>query len=815
MSQPNTRITFADRRQDDEVAPIIMKWAGLARRFWFWIVLSVVACLAVGVFYQLRQPRVFHSQAVILIESNDGSGTSPIRQRSRSQLSPLLQLNGINSGDNLENEMYILSSLRLMGKVVPKLGLDVDYTVERRLHTVALYKDRPFRVTFAERAETAASFDAAVRADGRIELSNFERYGRGEKLSREEAERVIAVSTGDTVSTPAGRLVIDRDVAFDTFERGQAVHVMHYTLKQAAARYRSEMSAKEYDKESTLVVVGCNDVNRDRAEDIIFEVIEAYKQDVVDNKNSVAQRTAEFIDGRLVLISQELSAVENELASFKAANNITDLTATATAMTQQSVQARNQATQLSTELSVAQYLSDYLRTTPGSKDVIPVISNFKNSAVSSQISEYNRMVLERNRIAGNSSDETFAVRDMDRQLESMRSAINNSLSGYVKGIELELRAAEANERHYTGQANLVPVKERRALDITRQQTLKETLYTYLLNKREETALQLAIEEANVRIIEDPASGNAPISPRTRIILLISLVCGLAIPFLILYLIELFDTTVSSRQDAEALTHAPIAGEIPHTRQSTDSYLAYGPDADLSTPAAEAFRLLRYGLHYICPAGKTLLVTSATPSQGKSFVSRNLAACFAMAKQKVLLVDADIRVRNVTRSFNAAGQPGLTECLIGDVTAEQAIIANGVTEGVDLLPAGSTPPNTTEILMEGALDRLIESLRGVYDIIVLDTTPAFSVADASIVSRVADLTLFVVRVGEQSRAGMAAVEELYNTKKCGNLCIVVNDADLKTRTYGYGYKTGYRYGYGYGYQYGYGKSKKPWWAFWRK
>lgn len=814
--QQRTRPTIVVAEEHkNELAPIIMKWMGMIRRFWYWFVLSAIVGLCAGFFYQQMQQRIYTTQAVVLIEQKDGSQSQMRAKAGNSQINTLMQLNGISAGDNLKNEMFILSSLRLMKLVVPTLHLDVDYTTKQSLHDVALYRDRPFKVTFAKTADIPASMSVSINADQTLEMTDFKLYSKKRELSDEQSKQVVKAKIGQEVMTPIGRITLHEDATFKTFERGKQVTITHYPTEVAAKIFQSKVSAKELEKDCDLIVLTCADINADRAADVLYEVVETYKKDVIDNKNSQAQRTAEFIDGRLELISSELAAVEGEYAQFKADNKIADLSATASAMTQQGVHARQATTELATQLSVAKYLEDYLRSTPGAKDVIPVVSNFNNASLSQQIGEYNMLVLNRNRQADNSGDDAPYVREIDRQLEAMRAAINSSLGSYVKSVELELRAAEANEAHLMGQAGQVPMKEQRVMDIARQQNLKEALYTYLLNKREEVALQLAIEEANVRLVEEPLSGSAPIAPRTNIIMLIALLAGLVVPFLVLYIRELFDVTVTSRKDVEDALSMPIVGELPHLDNSNDQTLVYGPGADLSSPMAEAFRLLRYGMHYLNADAKVLLVTSSTPSHGKSFVSRNLAAALAMTQKRVLLVDADIRVRNLSRNHGLARKRGVTEYLIGDVTdPSQIIIKNGTVEGVDFLPAGTTPPNTTELLMGDRLEELMAALREKYDAIVIDTTPAFAVADASIVSRVTDLTLFVIRVGEQIRAGLPMIEELYRSKKCGNLCAVINDCDRKARKYGYGYgATGYSYSYQYGYKH-HGK-KKPWWKFWKK
>lgn len=812
MQKDSSFQDYPQTENETDIALLLMKWMGIVRRYWYWFVLSTILGAVVGYLYQQTKSRVYHSEAVVLIEQKDGNGASSMRTKvGNSQMNTLMQLNGITASDNIKNEIFILTSVRLMRQVVPMLNLDVDYSVTRSLHEEALYRDRPFRVVFDHLAKYSSSMSVKMNDDGTFTLSDFVMEGpKSVQLSKEKASSTVTAAIGQKVNTPVGSLTIEKDAAYDTFDRSEVVTVRHFTQKFAAELYKSRVSAEEMSKDCELIVLSCNDINRDRAEDVLYEIVEAYKQDVVNNKNRQAERTAEFIDSRLQLISRELSDVESRFAQFKTSNNIVDLSTTASTMTQQSLQARQQTNQLNTELSVARSLEEYLRTTPGSKDVIPVVSTFGNSAVASQINEYNRILLTRNRLADNSSDESPAVREHDRQLEAMRTAINSSLSSYIKSVELQLRAAQANEQHFVGQAGLVPVREKQAIDIARQQSMKEALYTYLLNKREEVALQLAIEEANVRLLEEPDSTNSPIAPRTKVILLIGLLAGLAFPFGVFYIIELFDTTITTRKDVEDSLSLPIVGELPHVEGANDKTLVYGPGADLSAPIAEAFRLLRYGMHYASPDSRVVLTTSSTPSHGKSFVSRNIAAAHALAGNRVLLIDGDIRVRNLSRNYGFSHAKGMTEYLIGDVSdISEIIVKEGVTTGVDFLPAGTMPPNTSELLMNARLDTLFAALREQYDYIFIDATPCFSVADASIMSRVSDITLFVIRVGEQERAGLQQIEELYESKKCGNLYAVINDTDVKTRNYGYG--DGYRYSYSYGYS---SRKKSSWWKLWK-
>ena len=347
-------------------------------------------------------------------------------------------------------------------------------------------------------------------------------------------------------NTAVGALTMHCAAFFAELAVGDRFKVTRYTPKTAAQICKMKVSATEYDKESSLVVISCNDVNARRAEDILNEIFEAYKRDVVDNKNRVAQNTADFVEGRIALIGEELSRVENQLVNFKKQNGIINFTQSTQTFTTESAAARKLTLDLATQLSIAEYLADYVNKHANSHELIPSL-NLSGGDFNSQITAYNALMNERNRLAENSSESQSVVREHDRQLAEMRTAISASLRSYVQTVKMQLSDARGNENMLSGNMAGVPEKEKQGLDIQRQQSLKEALYTYLLNKREEVAMQLAINEANVRLVEAPLGAAAPVSPRSGIIMLISLIIGIAIPAMVLWLRTLLDITVSGRK----------------------------------------------------------------------------------------------------------------------------------------------------------------------------------------------------------------------------------------------------------------------------
>lgn len=788
---PMEKYTNTQEQANEEVqlVPLMRLCLEEFKTHWWWFLLSVLLCVGCGWYYQQKQQRIFQRQAVMLIEDADassvGGGASTSRSSKRNAMNTLLELNGVSVGDNLKNEIFILSSKRLMLRVVEKLHLDIDYTIEAGLHIKSLYGDKelPFEVLFQSKCKGKAlqTFKVTKKDANTVTLK-----GLHDKKGNELPDKDVQL--GQMVQTPYGQLCVVRGQQFGAWT-DETITVSRMSIKNAATRFIGELAVSEYDKETSLIVLNCSDNNVERADHILACLYDTYKEDVVDNKNRVAQNTARFIDERIQIIGRELSSVENQLASFKKRNKLVDFTQSSQIVLNATNDARQQSLQLETQLNVARYLSDYLHSHSNNHDLIPAL-NMQDASFNTQIGKYNDVMNQRNQMVANSSDKQAIVAELDRQLAQMRQTIASSLKSYVNSIELRLRDAQANESALTGQVSGAPDQEKKGLDIQRQQSLKEALYTYLLNKREEVALQQAINEANVRLVEGPIGGESPIKPKSAMIMLVSLIIGLAIPTAILWVKRMLDVTVHGRKDIEEATTIPVLGEVPIDKDfNGDNTLISSLASD--SPMVEAFRILRFALGYMRQNPKVLVSTSTTPGQGKSFVTRNMAIILAMAGKKVVVIDADIRKRTLSAAFRHT--IGLTAYLSDDYTQVGDIIKkDGISKGVDFIPAGHMPPNPSELLMSNRLDELVKRLRSEYDYVLFDTTPMLSVADANIVNRVADSTIFVIRVGVQERAFLPELEHMYQDHCFKSLSIVLNGVDPERGYHGYGYGYGYAY-----------------------
>ncbi len=750
---------------------------------WKWFVLSAIVCVGLARLYLASRPYVFQRQAMMLVK-DDSSG--PGSRRSSISTDALMQLNGVLAGTSVKNEVYILHSFQLSKEVAKNLHLDVLYNFKKGLKNISLYNNRPVTVDFMDPFIFPVTFYLDINSTQECAIHDV-KMG----VPMKESSYTGKVRMGQMLQTPFGKLVLTPMADNLKHFIGKTIKVTRISQDDAAIMIMNKCSSSELDKESTLVRITCNDTSIERADDILSGLLEAYKQSIIEDKNRIAQSTATFIDSRIQLIYQELSDVESKMADFKQSSGLMDLKANSEAFLTQSTSARQRTIQAEMQYSMVQYLVDYLAENSKGHSLIPTMGGINDNGIQTQITQYNQMMLNRNRLAENTSESSPAIKELDSNLSQMHAAALASLSGYASSLKLQLDKAKAEENRLIGTINAVPQKEKQAIDIMRQQVLKETLYTFLLNKREETALQLAITEANIRIVEHPFGSKVPVAPRKLVISLFALILGLAIPFTFFQIKERLNMSVRGRKDIETYTTIPILGEIPHRKSGvSDSDIVVSAQND--DVIGEAFRLLRFSMNFINKDARIIMFTSTMPGEGKTFISRNFAATLGMAGKKVVLVDTDIRKRTQSKlSFKGRSQ-GLTSFLSGAVDdIKTLVVPQDESCNLDMLPAGITPPNPAELLMSDRLEQCMEELKKHYDYVVVDNVPAQVVADAGIVNRIADLTIYVIRENKIDRRYLPELERLHLEGKFNHLCIVMNDCQNRNKKYGYGYGYGYR------------------------
>ena len=761
---------------------------------WYWFVISLAILLGAATIYLLKTPPVYTRSASLLIKEDGKSGSG------NEAAGVLGDIDIFRTSTNINNEMLSMQSPAVMYEVVRRLHLDVNYTTDGRFYDPVIYgSDNPYEVSFFDLGDAeSASFTLRPDKDGQVKLTDFTRNG-------EEADGNAVTALNDTVQTPVGRLLVNARPGSTAAQ--QTVFVSRISMQDATADYSSRLSVALNDEKSTVVNLTLQDVCTQRAEDVLNTLISVYNENWVKDKNQIAVSTSMFINERLGVIERELGNVDEDISSYKSENLLPDVQAAASMYMAESSETNAKIQTLNTQLSMTRYVRSYLTGASSRNQLLPANSGIENSGIEKQIAEYNTLQLRRNDLVANSSETNPLVVDMDHSLHALRDAIIRTLDNYVTTLNTQLRALQQSARQTTARIAANPSQGKYLLSVERQQKVKESLYLFLLQKREENELSQAFTAYNTRVIMPPSGSMAPTAPAKKNILLIAFVIGLVVPIAVIFLRESMNTRIRGRKDLDALT-LPFVGEIPQAatkkkgtsdKKSTENnpIVVHEGSRDIIN---EAFRVLRTNLEFMTDKeqhSNVIVVTSFNPSSGKSFLAMNIAVSLAIKQKKVLVIDGDMR-HGSTSAYVGSPQTGLSNYLRGHVNnLKDIIVTDARHTNLQFLPVGTIPPNPTELLFSDRLKQLIDTVRSQYDYIFIDCPPIEMVADTQIIEQLADRTLFVVRTGLLERSMLPELQRIYDEKKYKNMALILNG------TVGSGGHYGYRYGYRYGYHYGYG------------
>ena len=769
---------------------------------WYWFVVSIVVVVGIAYVYLVSTPPVYTRSASLLIKEGGQGKSAAADIGSTFSDMGLFQVN-----TNVNNEIFSLQSPAVMFDVVKRLRLDIDYKTDGTFYRKTLYgQDLPFNVDFLGLQDNeAVSLTIVPLPEGRFRLLDFVHDGQ-------ESDTIVEAAFGDTLSTPVGQLILSPT---PFYKQGEAapVYIARIGLNAAVAAYSSHLSVALVDDKSTIINLSFTDVNTHRAEDVLNTLIGVYNENWVKDRNQIAVSTSMFINERLGVIERELGNVDEDISSYKSEHLLPDVQAASNLYMAQSSETNARILALNTQLSMARYIRSYLTGAGSRGQLLPANSGLESGNIESQISEYNTLQLQRNNLVANSSEQNPLVVDLDQSLKAMRTAIITSIDNLVVTLNTQLNSLRQSEQHTTARLAESPSQAKYLLSVERQQKVKESLYLFLLQKREENELSQAFTAYNTRVITPPGGSMAPTYPVRKTILLIAFVIAVALPVLVIFLRILLNTTVRGRKDMENMD-APFIGEIPQYGKKTHPLLQWRKNKekkDALLPVVvkekkrdvinEAFRVVRTNLEFVIGNQKDvriLMVTSFNPGSGKTFVTINLATCLAIKGKKVLVIDLDLRRASLSR-YAADDKVGISNYLAGQAVTLQDLIVpvKDGDSGLDILPVGTLPPNPTELLVSERLEQLLQELRTRYDYIFIDCPPVEVVADAAIISKLADMTLFVVRAGLLERSMLPEIDHLYQENKYKNLSVLLNGTESATGRYGY-HKYGYRYGYHYGY-----------------
>ena len=773
---------------------------------WPWFVASVIVCVALAWGYLRLTTPIYNVSATVLIKDEKKGGGANMS----SELEKMGMNGFVSSSGNIENEIEVLSSRTLAREVVSSLGLFVTYMDEDRFPKKELYRTSPVLVSLTpqeadklpQTMEVGMSLQPSGVMDVQIKVGEKEYRKRFEKLPAvlpTDEGTVAFFTNNDTLSSLRPESV--------TKER----HITAYINRpfSVAKGYAGSLSITPTSKATSVVTVSLKNSNTQRGKDYIDKLLEMYNINANNDKNEVAQRTAEFIDERIGIISKELGSTERDLENFKRSAGITDLTSEAQIALAGNAEYEKKRVENQTQINLVMDLQRYLQGTE--YEVLPSNVGLQDAGVAGAIDRYNEMVSERNRLLRTSTESNPAIVNLNASIRAMRGNIQTTLDATLKGLEITRADLAREAGRYSRRISDAPTQERQFVSIARQQEIKSGLYLMLLQKREENAIVLAAIANNAKIIDEAQADGAPISPKRMTIYLAALVFGLGIPVGIIYLIGLTRFKIEGRVDVEKLTSLPVIGDIPLADEKTGSIAVFENQNNLMS---ETFRNVRTNLQFMLENGKNvILVTSTVSGEGKSFVSANLAISLSLLGKKVVIVGLDIRKPGLNKVFNIPRKEhGITQFLTNPaINLIDLVQASDINKNLYILPGGTVPPNPTELLARDGLEKAVETLKKSFDYVILDTAPVGMVTDTLLIGRVADLSVYVCRADYTRKAEFTLINELAENNKLPNLCIAINGLNLQKKKYGYYYgygKYGKYYGYGkrYGYGYGYGEHK---------
>ena len=781
---------------------------------WYYFVISVVVCLGIGVFHLLRtMPEYTRTATLVIKESNT-------RRTASSEIEAMLASTG-QMTSKLQNEVVAFQAPSLMEEAVSRLGLTVEYAIQGRFRkSIAYNSSVPAVVDFVSVPdEVSMSFELEPLSDGNIRVSKL-RYRIRKDEVKVKGSQIVAL--GDTVHTEIGDFIVDANPYYYSetpWTRHEIVTKRTLASTQRLFSSRFVAAASDAKKMSDVLTLTVTDCSPMRADDLINMIITIYNENWVLDQNKMAKSTSYFIKDRLSNIETELSRVDSDISKFKSENLMPTVDATSTLYMTQTQDIERQIRELEGELSVAQYLSQCLNGSVSSTSLIPSPAGIKDSGIAGQISDYNRLLMNRNNIVANSSEKNPLVIDMDVNLAAMRVAILESVENEVQTLKEQIRFAQSQQDKNTDKIAASPEQAKDLLSKERLQKVQESLYLFLLQKREENELSQAFSAYNTRIINPPYGSPNPTAPKSKQILLIAFMLGLCIPAAYFYIRIVADNKVRSRKDLDNMS-APFLGEIPlkagpKEKNPVKRILAklkkkQAAPVELLVKAGdrnvinEAFRVIRTNLEFVTrnSDSKALMITSFNPGSGKTFISLNTAAVLAIRGKKVLLVDGDFRRASSSGFFHMSSH-GFADYLsnpeskdIHDYIRKYEPVPN-----LSVLPIGTIPPNPSELVSSKAFTDTIEALKKEYDYLILDCAPVDIVADTQIIAPVADRTVFVIRAGLFEKELLKELNEMYDSGKYNNMSVILNGTE-SAGTY-YGNRYSYRFSYGNGYHYGKG------------
>lgn len=771
---------------------------------WHWFAISIIGCLFVAFLYLRCKSPVYSTWAEVLIKEDD-----PYKRRmSGGGLADFTQLGVLTNSNGFDNEVEILGSKTLARRAVTNLKLYVRYSFDGVLRDEELYRTSPVVADMSPVDLDTLSMPLSM------EISPLQEGGyhiEGEAL-RERFEADVK-SFPVRVKTLSGWVTLRPNPNFAGASDGRTLRIGIFRPAIMAEAFLGATSIEPISKMTTIARITMSDTQRQRAEDYMNELIRVYNEDANEVKNEVALKTEAFVNKRIKIIDAELGTTESDLELYKKRNQLVDLMSDAEAAYKGLENYQTQQIELQTQMLLVKSLKEYVDNPANYMEIIPANLGLTDESLNSMIAGYNAKVVERKRLLTTAPESSPVVVSITNAISSLYPGIRHSLSTVYDNMRVQKRHVDEQYDLFIGRLSDAPTQERVLTDIGRQQSVKAALYQILLQKREENAISLASTVDKAQVIDAPESTIRPISPKKKLVALIALVLGVAIPAGLIYLLNLLRYRIEGRNDIEKLTDLAVLSDIFVAGDLKDGKRGIVVRENSNDIMEETFRSLRTNLGFVMKKSeKVLLCTSVMPGEGKTFVSTNLAMSMALMGRKVLVVGLDIRKPRLAKLFGlVTGHHGLTTYLAGEDSSDgflrEQIFNSGMHANLDVLPAGLIPPNPGELITSERLDDAFARFREWYDMVIVDTPPVGLVSDTLLLGRLADATLIVCRCDYSLKRNFNIVNTIHQEGKLPKMNLVLNGVDLQQRKYGYyyGYGNYGRYGrYGsYGSYGGYG------------
>jgi capsular exopolysaccharide synthesis family protein len=744
-----------------------------------WKLILVCLLIAIAIAFLKIRYSTFLYQATATIKLKEDENS-----RSLSEISSLQ--NGVlgSTLPNVTDEIEVIKSRSIITEVVKDLKLNIRYFVSGQVKQVEIYSNPPLNINFFMNDSTVGTINKSlfikIVSPQKFELSNVNTH----KLLEFENGETTTHSFGDKVESSFGSFVITPNIGTYGSSPGSYVEISIKPVHSVVESYLSEINISATDN-SNVIKLSLNESIKEKARLILDKVIEKYNADVINDKDLIVKATSDFITSRLNVVSNELEQVDFTAEKLQKDNRLTALASQSNIFLESERQTEAKINQTSNQLQLVEFMSDRLQNNNSDSDLLPADIGIADSNVSQITKSHNELVLQRDRILKNSSEKNPTVIKLNDQINALKNNLEQSLNTIKSTSEITLSNLNREDSRIRGQIYSAPGKERQFRDIKRQQDIKESLYLYLLEKREETAITLGMSTANAKVIDYAYTNDIPVEPKQKMIYLTAILLGLVIPVSLIYVKDLMDTKIHSKEDVLRLVKAPFIGDIP----KSDAKSKLVKKLDYS-PKAEAFRILRTNINFMLQKVdkpcKTIFVTSTTAQEGKSHTSTNLAKSFSFSEKKVLLIETDIRVPRVNDYLKIKADKGLTDYISDkSLKIEDVTITQKDNPFLDVIPSGTIPPNPAELLMNDRIAELFEKSKKNYDYIVVDTAAVGLVTDTLLISDYADMFIYVISVNNIDKRQLHIAQTLYEEKRLPNMVTLLNGT-IKKKGYGYGY-----------------------------